>query len=95
MMKKILVAVFFMASSAQASTVLSGEEMQELTKTICSEHSEPDLCIKGFNKVMGYVKANDDYHYFCENSKKTFMTVDDEQCKKSEELRDFIDKNEN
>lgn len=94
-MKKIFLCLFFISSIVNASSVLSSEELESITKSICAEHPDPNLCIKGFNKLIGYVKTNDDYYAFCQKATESGMSVDKEQCKKSQALRDFIDSNAN
>lgn len=93
-MKKIVLCLFFIISVANASSVLSSEELESVTKSICADHPDPNMCIKGFNKIIAYTKANDDYFYFCEKSKGTDL-FDKDQCDKSKELRDFIDRSAN
>lgn len=94
-MKKVLTGLFFVSFMANSGPVLEPQELQSLTSTVCSEHADPALCVKAFDKVIGYVKTNDDYYVFCQKSKESGMAVNKDLCDKSQQLREFIDKNAN
>ncbi|HCB2065792.1 MULTISPECIES: hypothetical protein [Klebsiella pneumoniae complex] len=94
-MKKLLFGFIFLTSAANATQILEPQELQNLTNTICSQHSDSALCVKAFYKVISYAKENDDYFYYCQKSKDSGMSTDKELCNQSKMLRDFIDQNAN
>lgn len=93
--KKLLFGFVFLSSAANATQILEPQELQKLTNTICSQHSDPELCVKAFYKVISYAKENDDYFYYCQKSKDSGMSTNKDLCNQSETLRNYIDQSAN